>query len=204
MGEHDARPTVSPLRGRRRPSRRRGAPGAHPVLLSDAVPSPSDAGDAYDDTARVELALEALAGRGGLDLGGFKSDADVLVAVSGAAARWVAGDCRVIAPILAFLKDALARAPSPRTRPYARRAPRAVRRPPRHPRGRSRRSDASATETRSPRTLRAPRASPRRRRRASRPRFRRHPRRRRHLRRLRLLARATTRPRATAFPLSRG
>ena len=30
MGEHDARPTVSPLRGRRRPSRRRGAPGAHP------------------------------------------------------------------------------------------------------------------------------------------------------------------------------
>ena len=78
------------------------------VLLSDAVPSPSDAGDAYDDTARVELALEALAGRGGLDLGGFKSDADVLVAVSGAAARWVAGDCRVIAPILAFLKDALA------------------------------------------------------------------------------------------------
>lgn len=78
------------------------------MLLSDAVPSPSDAGDAYDDTARVELALEALAGRGGLDLGGFKSDADVLVAVSGAAARWAAGDCRVIAPILAFLKDALA------------------------------------------------------------------------------------------------
>ena len=32
------------------------------MLLSDAVPSPSDAGDAYDDTARVELALEALAG----------------------------------------------------------------------------------------------------------------------------------------------
>ena len=86
------------------------------MLLSDAVPSPSDAGDAYDDTARVELALEALAGRGGLDLGGFKSDADVLVAVSGAAARWVAGDCRVIAPILAFLKDALAGAPR-RARP---------------------------------------------------------------------------------------
>ena len=171
------------------------------VLLSDAVPSPSDAGDAYDDTARVELALEALAGRGGLDLGGFKSDADVLVAVSGAAARWVAGDCRVIAPILAFLKDAL--------------AARAVAEDPtlRTPRA-TRRSSPSATSTRALEALGrvgdrntestnpTRESSPRRR--ASRRRFRRHPRRRRRPRRLRLLARATTRPRATAFPLSRG
>ena len=195
------------------------------MLLSDAVPSPSDAGDAYDDTARVELALEALAARGGLDLGGFKSDADVLVAVSGAAARWAAGDCRVVAPILAFLKDAL--------------AARAVAEDPtlRSPRA-TRRSSPSATSTRALEALGrvgdrnrdrdvdvVDRASDPRDTDASPPSTTRPtpkgkvsaadgalPRARddapthdgRHLRRLRLLARATTRPRATAFPLSRG